>query len=137
MVDWVTLHRKHKRRFAGRCAKSTDARWNKRLLEWRPWFPAGRRIGRPCTRWADCITHAAGGNWTEHATDHVLWLTLTFTRVQRVKASELSDFAFNVFCFLMPSFGQMAGACLAPHIGHYTLPSPYLAQQMTCKRVAL
>ena len=69
LEDWVLVHRRRKWRLAGKIARCSDMRWSKRLLTWRPWFPAGRGVGRPHVRWGDCIESFAGGNWRSHAAD--------------------------------------------------------------------
>ncbi len=73
MEDWVARHRRHKWRFAGHTAQCSDGRWSKKLLSWRPLIAGGHRVGRPNTRWADCIVAVAGEDWAHHALDKILW----------------------------------------------------------------
>ena len=77
-VDWVVLQRTQKWRLAGKAATSTDGRWTKRLLEWKPWFRAfpRRDVGRPFKRWDDDLAQLAGGAWPEAALDSAVWEAL-------------------------------------------------------------
>ena len=71
MEDWVVLHRRRKWQFLHRTATVEDDRWSKRLLAWQPF--GVRAVGRPCTRWSDCIEQIAGGGWLTQAEDAELW----------------------------------------------------------------
>ena len=59
-TDWVTTQRRRKLTLAGRAALCDDARWMKRLLNWKPWFRCWphRAVGRPVRRWMDDIDAA-------------------------------------------------------------------------------
>ena len=76
MEDSGTLYRRRKWRFAGRVARKNDGRWSTQMLHWMPPTVAGRRPGRPLTRWTDDIVAMCGGDWTEHALDVELWRAL-------------------------------------------------------------
>ena len=54
-----------------------DNRWSTRLLDWRPHFRCHpyRLVGRPLTRWQDCLVKMAGGDWQEVARTDV-WVLL-------------------------------------------------------------
>ena len=77
-VDWVVLQRTQKWRLAGKASQSTDGRWTKKLLEWKPWFRTfpHRVVGHPHKRWEDDVTKLAGGGWPETAQDTDLWALL-------------------------------------------------------------
>ena len=74
-VDWLVLQRTQKWRLAGKASQSTDGRWTKRLLTWKPWFRflPHRVVGHPCKRWEDDLTKLAGDGWPEAAQDKDLW----------------------------------------------------------------
>ena len=61
---WVEQYRTKKWRFAAKSAQSLDNRWNKRLLQWRPFFRCShaRSVDRPRLRWDDPIAAIANGN---------------------------------------------------------------------------
>ena len=73
--SWVAGYRRQKWRFIGKTALATDSRWPKRLLNWRPFFRCipWRCVGRPCTRWEDCLTELVGDDWAQAAADEQLW----------------------------------------------------------------
>ena len=71
--NWVVQSWRIKFKFAAKMALVDDGRWTKRLLEWKPWFPKGRQVGRPCTRWSDKFTKIAGEGWTEAAKEPDTW----------------------------------------------------------------
>ena len=73
LEDWIATHRRRKWRFAGRTARCTDGRWSTRMLQWQPSFSGGRSVGRPCTRWDQCIVSLAGEDWCTQALDADLW----------------------------------------------------------------
>ena len=77
-TDWVYLQRSQKWRLAGKAATSTDDRWTKRLLSWKPWFRSlpFRNVGHPVKRWEDDLVVLAGGNWPTVAQDSDLWVCL-------------------------------------------------------------
>ena len=77
-TDWLTLQRRAKWRLAGKAATSTDGRWTKRLLAWKPWFRCSpsRDVGRPLKRWDEDLTALAGGDWAEIAQDSDMWCLL-------------------------------------------------------------
>ena len=55
--DWGTIQAERKRHYATRLFLDTEEKWNKRLLNWKPWFRtvAKRSVGRPCLRWGDAF----------------------------------------------------------------------------------
>ena len=57
---------------------STDGRWTKRFLEWKPWFRTfpHRDVGRPFKRWDDDLAKLAGRGWPEAALDGAVWEAL-------------------------------------------------------------
>ena len=75
---WLALQRHFKWRLAGKAVTSTDGRWTKRLLAWKPWFRSFpfRDVGRPVKRWDEDLTAMAGGDWVETAQDTELWTLL-------------------------------------------------------------
>ena len=75
--DWLLMHRRRQLRFAGKCARQLDGRWNAALLTWRPSCDKGRRVGRPYLRWDDCLQELAGSEWTEEAKDEHVWYALS------------------------------------------------------------
>ena len=76
--DWASIQKTQKWRLAGKAAMSTDGRWTKRFLEWKPWFRTlpHRDVGRPLKRWDDDLTHLIGGGWPEAALDGAVWQAL-------------------------------------------------------------
>ena len=76
--SWVEASRRKKWRFAGKVAQTSDGRWSKRLLSWKPHFRClpSRPVGRPLSRWDDSIAVIAGGDWMEAALDLELWQLL-------------------------------------------------------------
>ena len=77
-ADWVVLQRTQKWRLAGKAAVSSDGRWTKRMLDWKPWFRVfpHRDVGHPFKRWDDDIVKVAGGGWPDAALDGVIWQAL-------------------------------------------------------------
>ena len=75
---WIDTARKKKWQFAGKTSNSTENKWSKRLLDWRPFFRCipKRDVGHPRRRWEDSIVAVAGGNWAEVARDAPLWTLL-------------------------------------------------------------
>ena len=79
VTDWIQAQRSRKWRFAGHVARRTDNRWSTKLLMWIP--DAGKRgVGRPKTRWSDCLqdyVKAAyqddAAIWTDIAQDRDTW----------------------------------------------------------------
>ena len=55
--DWGRLQAESKLHYATRVFLDTEEKWNKRLLDWTPWFRtvARRSIGRPSLRWGDAF----------------------------------------------------------------------------------
>ena len=64
-LPWTIACRQRKWRFAAKTAQASDARWSKRLLDWKPFFRCTprRSIGRPHARWHDCFVRIVGGDW--------------------------------------------------------------------------
>jgi len=85
-IDWITLQRRRKWQLAAKIASSTDCRWARRLLLWRPWFGvlARRSVGHPCKRWDDDITEIAGGACTQIANCRKTWELLVHGFVNRL-----------------------------------------------------
>ena len=85
-VDWISIQRKRKWKFAGQCASRSDRRWSCRLLTWRPWFRClpRRDAGHPLKRWDDDITAFAGGSWTDTARSASEWRVLADGFIQRL-----------------------------------------------------
>ena len=54
---WGELQHERKRTLAAKCALTTDGRWSKRLLNWRPRFRClpRRSVGHPTKRWTDLL----------------------------------------------------------------------------------
>ena len=76
LENWVRTHRRLKWRLAGKLARTSDGRWSKTILSWKPWEETGRARGRPKTRWTDMLEKHAGGNWQDIAQDEPLWRML-------------------------------------------------------------
>ncbi|CAL1683895.1 unnamed protein product [Lasius platythorax] len=68
--------------WAGHLARTTDERWTKRVLEWRPREEAYRSRGRPPTRWTDDIKRICP-NWIQEAQQRDRWNELRKTYVQQ------------------------------------------------------
>jgi hypothetical protein len=67
--------------YAGHVARRNDGRWNRKILQWRPW--AGQRSrGRPITRWYDDLKRTAGLHWVRTAEDRDRWHALREAYVQ-------------------------------------------------------
>ncbi|XP_013137884.1 PREDICTED: uncharacterized protein LOC106102837 [Papilio polytes] len=49
-----------------------DARWGRKVLEWRP-RTGTRNVGRPPSRWTDDLVRTAGSRWMRKAEDRILW----------------------------------------------------------------
>ena len=71
LEDWVVLHRRRKWNFLHKTVTVGDDRWSKRLLTLQPF--GIRLVGRPRTRWSDCIEQLAGGGWLSAAENSTLW----------------------------------------------------------------
>jgi len=50
--------------FAGPTIRQKGDRWNKIILQWRPWSNK-RKKGRPQLRWSDDLKKHAGVKWTQ------------------------------------------------------------------------
>ena len=76
--NWVGQCRRKKWKLAGRISQTTDGRWSKRLICWRPFFRCHpcRDVGRPCARWGDSIAKLAGEDWAVVAVDQDYWRIL-------------------------------------------------------------
>ena len=76
-TTWASAYRRRKWRFVARTAQPVDNRWSTRLLDWSPHFRCHpyRSVGRPLTRWQDCLVKMAGGDWQEVARTDV-WVVL-------------------------------------------------------------
>ena len=86
LTPWTEQHRLRVWRLAGRAVSTSDGRWTKRLLTWRPWFRtlAYRQVGRPLKRWDDLITEYFGGDWVNTASDQDLGRILQSAYVQKL-----------------------------------------------------
>ena len=53
--DWVETQQARKAGFIIRNDGDTHDKWNRKLVQWTPWFRTfpTRRTGRPCKRWSD------------------------------------------------------------------------------------
>ncbi|KAL3283461.1 hypothetical protein HHI36_006605 [Cryptolaemus montrouzieri] len=69
-------------KWAGHLARTTDGRWTKKILEWRPRHEAKRSIGRPPTRWSDDIKRIQT-NWIQTAQNRRMWHSLREAYVQQ------------------------------------------------------
>ena len=78
IVEYVT---RMKWRWAGHVARSSNDRWTKRLMEWRPRADKRSR-GRPPTRWNDDLKRIAG-NWIMTAQNRETWRNLEEAYVQQ------------------------------------------------------
>ena len=76
--DWVELQRTRKWQLAGYAASSTDHRWTKRILDWKPWHRCipYRRVGHPLKRWEDDFVAYIGEDWVTEASED-LWPILS------------------------------------------------------------
>ena len=74
-------------RLAGQTAASTQRKWSKRLLMWRPWFRVVPRrcVGHPFKRWDDEIVQLVGGDWPHVANDSALWASLQPGYVEHIQ----------------------------------------------------
>ena len=81
VTDVVERVAKLKWSFAGHVARTTDQRWTKRLVEWRP-REDRRSRGRPPTRWSDDIRRLAG-DWLRKAQDRDGWRNMGEAYVQQ------------------------------------------------------
>ena len=72
---WLQLYMHRKWEFAGKCARRTDHRWSKRLLDWKPWFRSWphRDVGHPHKRWEDTFLNKVGEAWVDAAQDESFW----------------------------------------------------------------
>ena len=68
--------------WAGHIARTTDDRWTKKILEWRPRHEAYRNRGRPPTRWTDDIKRIKH-NWMQTAQCREEWHRLREAYVQQ------------------------------------------------------
>ena len=68
-------------KWAGHLARTSDNRWTKTLLQWRPWQDKRSR-GRPPTRWTDDIKRVAT-NWIQEAQDCANWSLLGEAYIQQ------------------------------------------------------
>lgn len=75
VIDVICHIKLQKWRWAGHVARTSDNRWTKRLLEWRP-RDARRPQGRPRQRWRDEIVRFGGARWMSLALDRRGWRVL-------------------------------------------------------------
>ncbi|XP_030766839.1 uncharacterized protein LOC115890677 [Sitophilus oryzae] len=68
--------------FAGHNVRQKVDRWNKCIVNWRPWENRRSR-GRPQMRWADDLRKHAGTRWMSTATESEEWKRLGEAYVQR------------------------------------------------------
>lgn len=78
-LRWIT---RGKWDYAGHLARIKDGRWNRRILQWRPWN-GHRSRGRPITRWYDDIKKTAGLHWVRAAENRDGWQELREAYVQQ------------------------------------------------------
>jgi len=79
--DIVEYVARMKWRWAGHVARTSNDRWTRRLLEWRP-REDRRNRGRPPTRWTDDVKRIAG-NWMMTAQNRMTWRNLEEAYVQQ------------------------------------------------------
>lgn len=82
LTDAIDRITRLKWNWAGHLARTTDGRWTKRILEWRPRADATRSRGRPPTRWTDDIKRIRR-NWMKAAKDRNEWRALREAYVQQ------------------------------------------------------
>ncbi|KAA5634901.1 hypothetical protein F3G63_34400 [Pseudomonas aeruginosa] len=68
--------------WAGHICRASDARWGRKVLEWRPRMGT-RSVGRPPTRWTDDLVRTAGSRWMRKAEDRIMWKALGKAYVQQ------------------------------------------------------
>jgi hypothetical protein len=68
-------------RWAGHVARSSDEKWTKKLLIWRP-RESKRSVGRPQLRWRDDIVGHVGISWMRIAEDRKRWRQMEEAFVQ-------------------------------------------------------
>lgn len=68
-------------RWAGHIARSSNEKWTKRLLTWRP-RTTTRSAGRPQMRWKDDLSRRTGVNWIQAAQDRMVWKSMEEAFVQ-------------------------------------------------------
>ena len=74
VVDVMDRVAKLKWNWAGHIARTTDDRWTKNIMSWRP--PTTRPMGRPPERWTNSIKRMAGTNWQQVAMYRTKWKEL-------------------------------------------------------------
>ena len=76
--SWVKSHRRKKWQFLRKMASTTEQKWAKRILLWKPFFRCcpERCVGHPYSRWGDRIDDLVGGDWLVHAADGEIWKLL-------------------------------------------------------------
>ncbi len=86
LKEWPELQRSKKWQLAGRTARSAEAKWSRRILDWTPWFRClpRRSVGRPRARWTEDLIKFAGPNWIDTARDINLWQLLEPGFTQRL-----------------------------------------------------
>ncbi|CAH2217718.1 jg17 [Pararge aegeria aegeria] len=73
---------KLKWQWAGHVCRTTDGRWGRRVLQWRPRI-GKHSVGRPRVRWTDNLKKVAGSGWIRKAEDRVWWRSLGKAYVQQ------------------------------------------------------
>lgn len=68
--------------YAGHVARSSTNRWNRKIVDWRP-YEHKRGRGRPPMRWYDDFKKTAGLNWIQIAQDRDRWKTLGKAYIQK------------------------------------------------------
>lgn len=81
LPDILTQVAAMKWKWAGHLARTSDDRWTKTILQWRPWQDKRSR-GRPPTRWSDDIKRVAT-NWMSEAQDRTNWIRLGEAYIQQ------------------------------------------------------
>jgi hypothetical protein len=71
-----------KRQWADHISHSSDNRWGKRFLGYRPRL-GKRSVGRPQARWSDELRRTAGRSWMRVAEDRARWREIEEAYVQQ------------------------------------------------------
>ena len=74
ITEWVCEQRRRKWMWAGHCARRSDDRWTKKVLQWSPHGFRDRK--RPVTRWSDDMRRWCGDDWTKCAESRARWIEL-------------------------------------------------------------
>ncbi|XP_037294379.1 uncharacterized protein LOC115454908 [Manduca sexta] len=70
--DVAEVIARRKWKWAGHISRTSDGRWGRKVLEWRP-RTGHRNVGRQPRRWTDDIIRTAGKDWMRKAQDRASW----------------------------------------------------------------